>query len=600
MPINPNNPSQLARLRTSIRWSRERLRRFRVNYKRLVEQFVTENYSDRYGTTAEVLINMLGLAVDVNVLHLAPSQPQVLITSDYPEYGPTAHSFEIAINADFKQMDMETVFREVAMDAWFAVGIVKIFLAEGNPREFYDQLIDVGELKVESVSLDNWVHDCRSRKFNNCAYFGDCREERLYDIQTSELYSNTDKLTPVSGNSQYDEFGEEPVGELTTEGAADDESTPVDMVKLWDIFLPREQLLITLPDDRHNQSGPVYPLRVVDWQGPKHGPYHLLSLLDVPENVMPTSPGMQLQNMHELANSLLRKLRDQARRQKNVTAVASSADGDAKVYRDAADGDLIRVADMQNINEVRAGGIDAQNHGFAVWLMQQFDQHAGNLQLLGGLSPSAGTLGQEELLMQQNSARMQKQKGKMHKLVRAVAKDIAWYRWHDQFFDPPVTKTLPGMEYIKAKGSFHPLDRLGGFIDYNLEIEPHSLEYMPPAKKLAVLQQVLGQTILPMMPIMMEQGLMLNMEHIIKLISRYANLPELVDSIIFAKGETEPRPEGKSPDSVMRPPVTTRQNVRVNRPGATHQDQNDLLARQLMGGGNGMQQTETNAAYRGG
>jgi len=77
--FDPYNEQHIQRLRAAVHWSRDRLQRFRVKYRELVEQFVTENYSEEADYSKKVVINLLAMAVEIHVLHLAPSQPQVSI-----------------------------------------------------------------------------------------------------------------------------------------------------------------------------------------------------------------------------------------------------------------------------------------------------------------------------------------------------------------------------------------------------------------------------------------------------------------------------------------------------------------------------------------
>ena len=50
------------------------------------------------------------------------------------------------------------------------------------------------------------------------------------------------------------------------------------------------------------------PVRIVEWEGPENGPFHTLSLTcEVPDNIMPVSPAMNLKPLSDLVNGLLRK-----------------------------------------------------------------------------------------------------------------------------------------------------------------------------------------------------------------------------------------------------------------------------------------------------
>jgi len=89
---------------------------------------------------------------------------------------------------------------------------------------------------------------------------------------------------------------------------------------LWDVWLPKEGLLVTMADQ---SGGPA--LRIVPWEGPEHGPFLLLGFDVVPGNIMPVAPGAHLLGLARLLNRMMRKLGDQADRQKIVTLVSRAA-----------------------------------------------------------------------------------------------------------------------------------------------------------------------------------------------------------------------------------------------------------------------------------
>ena len=75
------------------------------------------------------------------------------------------------------------------------------------------------------------------------------------------------------------------------------------IVELRDIWLPREQLIITV------ETGKLGPsLRVLEWDGPHSGPYRFLRFNEVPGNTMPLPPVALWRDLHDLANVLFRKL----------------------------------------------------------------------------------------------------------------------------------------------------------------------------------------------------------------------------------------------------------------------------------------------------
>jgi len=577
-----NDPRKLFGLCEAVKKSRDNLATFRNNRTELVREYVGSKYSDG-GAKHKVMCNVLSEAVDVTVMHLAPSIPKVLCSTDFQEYKVVARDMEIALNQDFKELGLEDTLKEVALDAWFAFGILKVNMAEGNVVEIAGEAIDVGKLSVRPVSLDCWVHDTTATRLEDCDFFGDryrLREDQLRALAGEE---DVEHLLGGDKDQHFDESGLSRTQAISSDVSRHEKDQVFRYAEVYDIFLPKDQLLITIPANSGN-SHTCRPLRVVRWSGPKRGPYHFLSLSDVPENIIPNAPGVQLHELNKWVGNLLRKTARQSQRQKTIGTTARGKDQeDAQVMMGASDGEVVGVMDPGTIKEVRLGGVDQQNQGVSIWLMDLFDRLAGNVRAMGGTGQSADTLGQEQIVFQQLGVRLEKQKQKMRKLVNEVAKDIAWWRWHDQFYSAQVVREVPNTS-VQVVGRFGPKDRLGDFINYNFEIDPYSMEYVPPSAKLRTIQEFIANFVLPMSPMMEQQGVALNMEAIIKMAARYSNTPELLDAFMFMEGEEIPRPTPRGLGSGgSSPAVTRREHVRVNRSGGPESPQDKLLSNFLGG-----------------
>jgi hypothetical protein len=132
--------------------------------------------------------------------------------------------------------------------------------------------------------------------------------------------------------------------------------------------------------------------------------------------------------------------------------------------------------------------------------------------------------------------------------------------------------------------TFGPDSREGDFLDYNIEIEPYSMQHQSPQMKLQTLTQVFGQFIVPFAPMLAEQGIGINFESLLKTISKYANVTELNDILEYTQSSgSNDRPMVGSPPVKMG--ATTKHiSERVNRPGATRHGKDAALSQILFGG----------------
>ena len=99
------------------------------------------------------------------------------------------------------------------------------------------------------------------------------------------------------------------------------------------------------------------------------------------------------------------------------------------------------------------------------------------------------------------------------------------------------------------------------------------------------------QMVAPFMQQMMAQGIHVDFEKLYRIISEYTGIDELNQLLIY----TNPRHAEEGPEGTgrsLQSPVTTRNNVRTNRPGATSQGRDEAMVGHLLGMGQQASQTE--------
>jgi hypothetical protein len=204
----------------------------------------------------------------------------------------------------------------------------------------------------------------------------------------------------------------------------------------------------------------------------------------------------------------------------------------------------------------------------------------GNLDSLGGLSAQSETLGQDKLLSESASQRIRDMQEKTENFATAEITDLGEILWYDPLIELPLIKRVPGTD-ISVPVNFGPADRQDEYFNYDICIEPYSMRKHTPESRLNAIMQVVNNTVIPMMPLLQQQGIGLNVEALLKTISKYARLPELEEILIFADPQIQ---SDQSVQSMGKSPTTTRNYVRRNVPGATRQGHDQLMQRLLMGG----------------
>lgn len=583
--FNPYDPRQIRELYDAMTASNRRMSSFKEKYVDYIKEFAGDLYGENT-LEYKTIVNMIAMAVDIHLTQLVPQTPQVSITSKFREYQSVASDFTIALNDTLDSLDAGDKFREVGLSAFFGMGVMKIALKEGNPFVFAGEEIDIGHLSMEPVAFDNFVYDTTAHTIDQLDFLGDRYRVRYDKFMQSDFYINKDIITHPGTESVVDEHGNDRAYAISHAEFADYDSSYQRHIELWDLFLPKEQLLITIPAEDY--GGSHRPVRVIEWQGPRKGPYKMLRMRCIPENIMPAAPVNDLKHMHVSINNLVRKSLDQAERQKTVVGYRAGQEDEARRVQNASDGEFVGMMDPQSVNEVNYNGIDQVVQAFTIWLDQQFDRQAGNLSLLGGLGPSADTLGQERLLSGQNNAIMDIRKAMFRDFVKECVGDVAWYRWHDQFYSPQIKKAVRGFEEsVFVTAQFAPEDRLGDFISYNLDIEAYSLEYQPPKARAQLLLNILQGVAMPALPFMQQQGIALDWERIFKQLAQDMSIPQLVEMLAFTQGERVPNNQPMSEEAVMKPPVTHRTNERINRAGSTVDGNRQMMIQALTAAGAG-------------
>ena len=578
-------------LLSAISHSRRRLQPFRQNRIRALAEFVGKNYSDS-GSQNKVPVNLIELAVNIYSRQLASRRPVVSISTNRKDYKIFAKEFELALNHLMGELDFEATLRAATVDALFSMGIVKTGICEPE-HSIRGFLLRAGQPYAETISLDDWVHDMTARNFNECSYMGNRFRLPLHAVKESDLYMNTEDIKPVR-RQRFNEHGDTKAqGIGVDENSIQDEA--YEYAELWEMWLPQEQKIVTFAAD--DTGSPQKLIRIVDWKGPNNGPYHILSYEHVPGNTMPLPPVASLIDMHTLTNNVFRKLARQAERQKDIIGYRGSSEQDAENIRDAADGEMVRIDDPDSVKTYKFGGIDQQALGFMIQTKNLFTYLGGNLDALGGLGQLSDTVGQDRMMSQSASQRMADMQEATIDFSRSVSTSLAEHLFSDRHVKLELEKTVGTSGKVKVPFIYDGSKAEGEFVHYNFEIQPHSMQQTTPGMRLQALTQVMGQFVTPLSGMMQQQGLSIDARRLMDLLGEYTQIPELSELVVDQKSGPLQTTEDKAVAASMETPVKRTESVRINKPGATRQGQDEMMSRLLLTG-RGVQDSEAASILR--
>ena len=572
---NPNNKKHLAKLRRSMEYSRYKLQPFRQRHKEAVEQSVGVYYSDS-GAKKPVHVNLMELASNIYERQLVSRPPQVNVFSRREGASPSAEKLESVMNDQLRNYEIHTELRRAVRAALFSIGIIKVGQSFEGTYEIEGHEIDKNVPFVSHILLDDWVHDMSARDLQECTFMGHRYLMDLEDARSNrEFKANLRKKLKAEDLTNYNEGGDERISSLTSDGTMLQERY-IDKVELWEIWIPKSKLLVTLGP---NEGDP--PLRVVEWDGPEAGPFHMLFFNEVDGNTMPLAPAMLWQGLHKIVNGLYRKLDRQAERQKTVGVVRGHDTEDGDRLRKANDGDVVSISGGMPIEEVSTGGISQQNFAFMLQSKEMFSWLAGNLDALGGLGAQSETLGQDQLLFSSANQRVAGMQDAVRLFTKRVITDFGYYLWKDPLEEYPAEVSMD--EYAPMKTSLSPEEREShSYYNYEMDVEPYSMQFQSPGQRLQTLNQIVQGVIMPSMPLMQQQGMGLDMGALLRIYAQYSNMPEL-NEIVTQQGQPPEQGMGRDAESQGKPPVSHSINERISRPGATRGGAESVLINNLMG-----------------
>ena len=591
--MNPKNKQHLGRLRGAMRFSRKKLEPFRRRQKEAIEQYVGIDYSDG-GSDKPVLLNLMEIAANIYERQLAARPPKVLVFTHSRKLRSHGVKLEQAMNSMLRTYDVHNALRRCVRSSLFSMGICKVGTQVIGNYEEEGFSFTKTRPYVASVSLDDWVHDMTSHVPEEIDYCGHRYRMSLESAKKDKSFNKSarENLTSMEDFS-FNESGDERTSTIT-QGASQHEGQLEDKIELWEIWLPKERLIVTLGPNEGDK-----PLKVVEWDGPPNplGPYHLLYFNEVDGNSMPLAPAMLWRGLHEVSNGLFRKLVREAQRFKVIGLTRGVDSEDADRIRMASDGEIVGVDNPEAIQEKMFGGIDQRNFAFMLQIKQLFSWQAGNLDLMGGLGAQSETATQDQLLHASASQRMSGMQDEVRLFTKKVIRDWGFHLWSDPVESYPVRLNEQPVGPVET--FLTPEERAThDFLLHEVDIEPYSMQFVSPQERLAKLNQIIGQVVLPSLPMMQQQGLGIDYKELLNTFSRYSDLPELKDIIVGLEdvppGSDQMGPAGGEAPGM--PASTHRVNERISRPGASPRGAEQTLVNTMMGGN--PQQAEQGAMAR--
>ncbi len=574
------------RLCIAAQQSRLALRKPRETVFDIARQHAGQHYSEE-GTIEPVPCNLIGVATKITGRKLVAANPRALLTTDKKEAKPVVEAMMAWVNRWIVKINLAETIERSVFNALSCIGIIKVGIADPAQVAAMGWSIKAGEPYAVVIDLDDWVWDMKAKRKDQCAFMGFRYRvplkaaKAMYGQKAKDLSGSSDLLYNLEGDPRINL-----IGKTTLSGDEEFE----EMIDLWEFYLPRHRLVVTLWDGDLTGAQSIDPgsltgkaLRIQEWIGPDEGPFHILGMETVSGNLMPKGPLQDIFDLHLAINELLNKLIDQAKRQKEVIFVSGGADSDGNRLLECNDGEATRVDDPDRLKAVLWGGPDPKNFTFMNNLIERASWLMGNLDLMGGLGPQSKTAKQDELLNQNSSATIADMQAKTVAHAASVVRALIWFWYHHPSAILKATYQMEGLPDVTAEQPIHPigrgrnaqgkrqLSRDYAFEEMDIHIDPYSLQYQSPQERMAALDQVLTQILIPLAQLLQQNGVDIDIQAYLAKKAKLGDMPDLIEIVrMIQPPQMEGGGMGGGDAQVQKPGQTTREYIRRSEGGPTN------------------------------
>lgn len=517
---------KLTRLKNALPREYKALDKLRHQRSRLLSMGAGPGYphkaqEDGWLDNIEDVLPIMRQAAQATAISLAAECPRILVSTTTVDRQGFARHYEAAVNLYSKEMHLEDELMACVANSFYSLGIMKVYMADSVPIWLEEsEWMDPGRPYAQNISLHHFVYDTGATAFQHCQFLADRYRVSFNDVVTDTRFKESlrKKIRELGPTSAGDLRDAEPWRNIQFD---DTDLNP--LLYLADVFIPDEGKIYTYVVDRDFNILIDEPLSEIEWEGQETGPYHFLNLGPVPDKTTPSSPAQNLERLINADNSLFRKNLDQAMEQRTILMVPSNfTDDEINAIRNAKDLSFIRSDAITT--PVRIGGPDQNNFAFQLNVEDKINKYSNNLDMRLGLGQSADTASQEQIVAQGVSRAEGYDQKIFVKFVRGVVRELGRLLFTAKTVSFPMTRQID--DYVSVDDPWREAieegSRLGEFRDYDLDIEPYSMAYKSPGQRVMELQQTF-QELVPLTPLLMQQGLMPDTSFYLKEKSRLLN-----------------------------------------------------------------------------
>lgn len=573
-----------ADLRDHATWAYDQLSQPCTNRENIIDEIAGRNYSDDGGTSDRRSINLMEMYMSVFLRANFSREPSVSVSTDFQDKKMTADMLERAGRYTLKRCNAGGVWTAAVAEGLIGgMGMVKYGLKQSGTVQMLNNDIPVAEPTMRAVRLPDMLLDVAADNAYEMDFLGDFFRMTRQEIESSPLFANvsSDELASLAerqGSSNRVGNNSRRLSMMAQNRPTREFRQKVDCV---DICVPSQGIILTC-DALFELGHPLAERKYYGRNDPRNlGPYELLVYTPLPGEIVGLPPLSNLQDLHVAVNELWNKAVRDAVEAKQILYAQAAARQDADRTMKAPNGQVVfgnTPAEM--MRELRFRGADPNTVMLVMQGEQLFNRRSGNMDALAGLGPQAETLGQDKLIQEAASRKIEDMQQQTETFVLFGIEKLMWYPFTDPLINIPLSYSVPGWDEFSAQDTLTREDIRGEYLDYNFGLVPHSINRLTPQQRVAAAVRMfeLCQPLLEMAAT--QSGDLFQVREFIESIAELSGVSDIVEDWFI---HTSPSRFGER-KAVGQPPAkgafSRREYVRRGAPRPA--GQNDQQMNQLM------------------
>lgn len=573
---------KIDRLCTAIQRSREAMRVYRENRKKIIKLYTGADWSENSADFRRPM-NMIGMYCNIMSRSLVNQSPRCLLTTWNREHRREVWTAQEWANRQFEKMDLGSSLHRWVLDALIWMGVMKVGVMTPVESERRGFSVWAGEAFADVVDPDDYVCDMHSRSLNELSFEGN--RFRASKESINRMYKLRGENKVDADTFTHNQDGDERVGVMGA-GYLLGEDDWTESATLWEIFLPAHRVVLTFRSTGGSSpSGQGDLIESREYIGPYCGPYVKLGYIPVPGNLLPKGPAMDLIALDVSINNMLRKLLRQAAAFKQLSIYTGAAVEDMKRIQAARDGEAIQVDRINEIRQWISNQPSPQLFALVGAFKKFFSELGGNLEVLGGLARQAGTASQESLMNENASTAVAHLQQTTNKQTREVIDSLLWQYHHDPIGVMHATYKLKSDPSVQVDRKLTPQMRQEiDWEELDTKVDQYSMTSVTPQQRIGQLRGMLNMLI-PIMPFAEQKGVDIDLAYAIRKEAEYSNNPDLEELCRLGEPLPGDTPKGDEAGGFSKPPTTNRTYTRKSESEATDAGQADDMVNKMMGAG---------------